>query len=221
LLTVFENSYGQLPELLDIGGPYGIKKGKPVGLKRFNNLLKTEGYEKFYAMTMSDKNNNVWIHFLDNAHELDNKGWPFGYQELIIGHKKPTFSIDLLRVADDIFEVFKFDYGYITQLPDNYDLMNESKIRNTLGMIASGHSKTDLTWRNNTNKVLIGDLKNVYAINLLNDKQADRIKSMNFATREFNDKIHLWTIENDKVGTVREQFKKELIINTVPNTRFV
>jgi hypothetical protein len=217
LLATFEESYGQLPELLDIGGPYGIKKGKPVGVKRFNNLLRTKGYEKFYALTMSDKKANAWIHFLDNAHELDTKNWPFGYQELIIGHKKPTYSSDLLRVANDIFEVFKFDYGYITQLPDNYDLINESRIRNMLGMITSGHSKEDWTWRNNTNKVLTGDIKDVYVINLLNDKQANKIKSMNFVTKEFNDKIHLWTVENDKVRAVRDKLKEDLIINTVAN----
>jgi hypothetical protein len=221
LLANFESCYGQGPDLLDIHGPYGVQKGRPIGVKRFKNLLQTKGFEKFYGLTMANKNHEIHVNFLDNAHELHIKGWPFGYQELIIGHKKPAYSCDLLKVARDIHEVFKFDYGYITQLPDNYDLASESRIRNTLGMISSDDSPTDRIWRKNTNKILTGDIKDVYPTNLLNDRQADKINHMNFDIKKFNNKISLWTVENDKLMTIREQLKKDLIINTVPNSVLV
>jgi hypothetical protein len=220
LLKIFATCYGEMPKLLDIDGPYGIPKGRPVGVKRFINLLQSKGYDKFYGLTMSDKNHGAWIHFLDTAHELDKKGWDFGYQELIIGHKRPLFSCDLLQVAAEIYKTFEFDYGYIAKLPDNYDLMNESKIKRTFGMISTTNSPTDWTWRNNTNRILDGAIKDVYPTNLLNQAQADSIKLKGFEMTKLNDKISLWSVENDNLETIRNQLQGELIINTVPNKMF-
>lgn len=221
LLKTFETCYGDMPELLDIGGPYGIAKGQPVGVKRFASLLQSKGYEKFYALTMSDKNHETLIHFLDTAHELDKTGEDFGYQELVIGHKRPLFSCDLLKVADEIYSVFEFDYAYITQLPENFDIIKESRVKKMFGVISSVDSPADWTWRNNTNKILTGAIKDVYSTNLLNDIQGEKIRAMGFEMTKFNDKISIWKVEENKLKTVRDQLKSELIINTVPNKKYV
>jgi hypothetical protein len=214
LLGIFERHYDQAPVSFDICGPYGIPKGKRVGIKRFNNLLQTKGYEKFYGFSMENRNHEICFEFLDTSKDLKLNGWSHGYQELIIAHNNPPYSINLLQIAGEIFEVFKCDYGYITQLPNNYDLASESKITNMLGMISTVHSTIDWSWRANTNRILTGNIKDVYPINLLNDQQTNKINKMNFEVRKFNDTISIWSIKEDERKTIREKLKQELIINT-------
>lgn len=216
LLKTFETCYGETPKLLDIHGPYGIAKGRPVGVKRFINLLQSKGYDKFYGLTMSNKSHEAWIHFLDTAHELDKKGWDFGYQELIIGHKIPLYSCDLLQVSADIYNSFEFHYAYITQLPDNFDIIRESKIKKMFGVISTADSPTDWIWRKNTNKILTGAIKDVYSTNLLNEIQGEKIREMGFEVTRINDKIFVWKVEKKKLKAIRDQLKSELIINTAP-----
>lgn len=207
LLKCFEDCSGQAPKQLDIHGPYGIAKGRTVGVKRFLNLLQTKGYEKFYALTMSDKNQDVWIHFMDTAHELDTMAWDFGYQEIVIGHKTPLFLCDLQHISAKIYNVFPFDYGYITELPNNFDLIDESKIKSSVSI-------TDWPWRKNTNKILTGAIKDVYPTNLLNDGQADMVKQLGYEVTKFNDEIYVWNVDKDELSVIRQQLRNELIINT-------
>ncbi len=96
----------------------------------------------------------------------------------------------------------------------NFDLLNETKIKTMFGVTSITQSAFDFNWRKNTNRILAGDIKDVYPINLLNEKQADKIRSMGFELTNFGDQVFLWKVGKDDVKKVRAQLKNELIINT-------
>ena len=50
LIAACETYFGQPPKKFDIGGPYGIRKGQPVGIRSFRNRLAKRGHEDYYAL---------------------------------------------------------------------------------------------------------------------------------------------------------------------------
>lgn len=173
LLRVYSDYYKEAPKLFDIYGPYLISKGRPVGLKRFKNLLDKYGYEKFHGLIMADKEHTRYIYFTDNAQDLKKRNLANGYQELIFAQQVPAFGADLRGAALTIFKSFKFDYGYITYLPENFEVLNEAKLTGWLGSIGTTYSAADMTWRKNTRLILDGEIKDVYEFNILNQKQTE------------------------------------------------
>ena len=51
LLELFESDFGELPKEFVIHGPYGIPKGRHIGIRAFKNKLKLKGHEKYYALS--------------------------------------------------------------------------------------------------------------------------------------------------------------------------
>lgn len=221
LVQTFEKYFGEAPDSFDIHGPYGILKGQNVGLKRFKTLLQSKGYDKFHGLTITNKSNSKCIEFLDTSDNLERKGWTYGYQELIIGHQILEHKSDLVKVANEIYEVFKFDYGYITYLPDNFDLSSESKIKK--GILTSGTSVSvsDLTWRSQIQLVLEGKLKDIYEVNILNSKQVENIKSSVVDVKYLNRQLYTWTVDKNEIGNFKLLLKDELLISTVPNKSYL
>lgn len=221
LVQAFEKYFNEAPDSFDIQGPYGIRKGQFVGLKRFKTLLQSKGYDKFYGLTITNKSNSKCIEFLDTSIDLELKGWTHGYQELIIGHKTIEQQSDFIRIANEIFEVFKFDYGYITYLPDNFELSTETKIKKGLLTSGTSVSVSDLKWRSQIQLILEGRLKDIYDVNILNAKQFENIRSKVTDLKYLNIGLFTWTVDKKEKGKYKSLFKDELLINTVPNTMYV
>ena len=211
LVQTFEKYFGEAPDSFDIHGPYGIPKGQNVGLKRFKTLLQTKGYDKFYGLTITNKSNSKCIEFLDTSDNLKQKGWTYGYQELIIGHQILEHQSDLVKVANEIYEVFKFDYGYITYLPNNFDLSTETKFKKGFLTLGTSVSVSDLNWRSQVQLVLKGKLKDIYDVNILNSKQVENIKSHKVDVKYLNGQLYTWTVDKKEIEKFKVLFKNELL----------
>lgn len=203
LVQTFEKYFGEAADCLDIHGPYGIRKGQTVGIKRFKTLLQSKGYDKFHGLTITNKSYSKCIEFLDTSDNLERKVSTYGYRELIIGHQTLEQQSDFVKVANEIYEVFKFDYGYITYLPDNFDLSTETKIRK--GFLTSGVSVSvsDLKWRSQIHLILEGKLKDIYDVNILNAKQFENIKSKVTDVKHLSNGLYAWTVDKPE----KEKFK--------------
>jgi hypothetical protein len=211
LVQTFEKYFGEAPDSFDIHGPYGIRKGQNVGLKRFKTLLQTKGYDKFYGLTITNKSNSKCIEFLDTSDNLEQKGWTYGYQELIIGHQILEQQSDLVKVANEIYEVFKFDYGYITYLPDNFDLSTETKIKKGFLTLGTSVSVSDLKWRSQVQLILEGKLKDIYDVNILNARQFENIRSNVTDVKYLNNGLYTWTVDKAEKERFKSKFKDVLI----------
>lgn len=192
LVQTFEKYFGEAPDSFDNLGPYGIGKGQTVGLKRFMTLLQSKGHDKFYGLTITNKSNSKCIQFLDTSDDLERKESTYRYRELIIGRQILEQQSDLLRVAREIYEVFKFDYGYITYLPDNFDLSTETKIKKGLFTSETSVSASELKWRSQIQLLLEGKLKDIYDVNILNAKQFENIKSKVTDVKYLNTGLYTW-----------------------------
>lgn len=219
LMQSFTEYFGEAPESFNISGPYGIRKGQDVGLKRFKTLLQSKGYDKFYDLTITNKRNSKIIEFLDTSDNLERKGGTYGYQELIIGYQILEQQIDLLKNINAIYEVFKFDYGYITDLPDNFDLSTESKIKRSFLTLEISVTASDLNWRSQIQLVLKGKLKDIYEVNILNLKQVENLNSNQLDMKYLNEQFYTWTIDKKEIGNFKSLLRDELLVNKIPNSR--
>ena len=211
LVQTFEKYFGEAADSFDIHGPYGIRKGQTVGLKRFKTLLQSKGYDKFYGLTITNKSYSKCIEFLDTSDNLERKVSTYGYRELIIGHQILEQQLDLVKVANEIYEVFKFDYGYITYLPDNFDLLSETRIKKGLLSSEVEVSASDLNWRSQIHLVLKGKLKDIYDVNILNSKQVENIKSYEVNVKYLNRQLYTWTVDKKEIEKFKVLFKDELL----------
>jgi hypothetical protein len=211
LVQTFEKYFGEAADSFDIHGPYGIRKGQTVGLKRFKTLLQSKGYDKFYALTITNKTNSKCIEFLDTSDDLERKVSTSGYRELIIGHQILEQQSDFVKVANEIYEVFKFDYGYITYLPENFDLLTEAKIMKGLLTSGTSVSVSDLRWRSQIQLILEGKLKDIYDVNILNARQFENIRSKVTDVKYLNTGLYTWTVDKAEKEKFKSLFKDVLL----------
>ena len=185
LLALFQKCFGELPKHFDIHGPYGVKKGSTVGIKSFRNKLEKRGHGDYYALTG----------YADGYSE-----GPFGfdclfdamtnschtYNEIVIWYLPDKYEVNVNECVSALIEVFPIDYGYVVDLPYNYDVNTEAKNTNSFWSIIFGfksiHNK--LGWCGNIASVLEGKIPDLFSVNFLNDKQADELKSIGLQSQQ-------------------------------------
>lgn len=73
------------------------------------------------------------------------------------------------QIADKLTKQYEFDYGYITNLPSNYDSETERKIKKGIFSNALEINEIDHVWTFHSVGILEGFIKSIYSVNYLNN----------------------------------------------------
>jgi hypothetical protein len=87
--------------------------------------------------------------------------------DIIMVFPRVIITIDFLQnFLEKIFHIESFDYGYVCFLPEKYDVIFENKP-------GKGNTRTEIKKTKQLVDIKSGFIKDVYPINILNDKQIE------------------------------------------------
>jgi hypothetical protein len=169
LLSMTTDVFGEYPQEFDIQGPYGISKGRSVGIKGFRSKLAKRGHEDYYGL---DANSGGSFGFFSQLKARTGGG--HFYDEVCVWFAVDQHQIDAMALARSVALLMPVDYGYITDFPSGYDLRVESPRKRLLfGGYALRETADHAHWRANIPNVLEGMIRDVYPYNFLNRRQVE------------------------------------------------
>jgi len=173
LIAACETYFGQPPKKFDIGGPYGIRKGQPVGIRSFRNRLAKRGHEDYYALWAREEDS---FGFDCSFRRLTSTEYTFS--ELLFWYETKKHDARILDIATDLIKVFPVDYGFVADFPDNYSLSWESAIKKTWSSWTTEPNVEFNLWKDNIASVFDGHVRKLYPYNFLNPVQTEALAAM-------------------------------------------
>ena len=98
------------------------------------------------------------------------------YSELVFWYHLATKVVDVVSLASRLSSAFPRDYGFVVDLPEDYDVMAESKIETTFFGVSVKSNEQLFQWRGEIGGVLKGKVRGLYQYNFLNDAQAEELR---------------------------------------------
>ncbi len=174
LIEVCRNIFGKTPADYDIYGPYGIPKGKTIGQQAFLKRLQDKGHDKYTGYTASVPNEFGFTCSFYSRSDTSS----CAFVELVFWYGASQFAVDLPHLTKIIANAFPINYGYVLDLPDNYDVMMEMPIKKGIfGTSVSTNSK-QYKWHQSVGRITEGGVRDLYRYNLLNPSQVDALGKM-------------------------------------------
>lgn len=124
---------------------------------------------------------------------------PIEFQLAVRGEKCDEESNQ--NFVSDFYNIFKFDYGYIVDLGENYDFPTERKVKTGLFSQTVTVDESDRTWRFHIAGVSHGFLKKLYQSNYINQSHLENpvisslIERGVGKTKKVNENITLWQLD--------------------------
>ncbi|MDP5138638.1 hypothetical protein [Rheinheimera baltica] len=162
ILDVFESMLEEMPKNFDIDGPYGISKGRTVGIDSFKNKLHQKGHEKYYAL-MGRTENRLGFHALFEANRPNTT-----YSEIIFWFKKNSYTVPfkelIQRVIDPLSASCAFQFDFV----EGFDIFAESKIKKGFFGVSVEVNSATTQW---IDQYESGGYRDIFAFNLLSEEQ--------------------------------------------------
>lgn len=163
VLRVFETLFHEMPTGFDISGPYGISKGKTIGLATFKRKLERIGHEKYYGLYGATEE-KFGFRLLFNA-----KLEQLTYTELIFWYPKDEWKIDFKQLVRIVMDAFSLSCAYEIEIDEGFDIGVEKKIKRGLfGGVSLEISYDHLRWILGAKD---GAIRAVFDHNIWNEKQ--------------------------------------------------
>jgi hypothetical protein len=175
LLSTCEQFFGSMPETFDMHGPYGISKGKSVGLAAFRNKLAKRGHDAYYALNGECESSfgfSCLLRAKTDARHL--------YDELLVWFTTERHAVQILDLAERLVRLFPTDYGFVADFPSDYDLSMEGRRNKTLSGYTLSEDPEHSRWRGAIATVLEGKIRKLYRYNFLNPRQVEALLSLGF-----------------------------------------
>ncbi|WP_395008078.1 hypothetical protein [Undibacterium sp.] len=169
LLEVCKTSFGEYPKEYDIYGPYGIRKGASVGLKAFRNKLAKFGHEKYYGLIgFTDNRFGFQLSF---SHQIEK----VSFSELIVWYSDKIDRKNFEDICQPLLETFNVSSGFEIDIPEDYSVSSETKIRrgwlSTSVVVSFEHKK----WIKDVSE---GCVRGLFRNNIFNRQQAENMKKI-------------------------------------------
>ncbi len=162
ILDAFENILGETPKNFDINGPYGIPKGRTIGIELFKNKLHQKGHEKYFAI-FGETEKRLGFHALFNANRPDTT-----YTEVVFWFKKALYSGLFQDIVQNVIGPLNASCAFQLDFAEGFDIFAESKIKNGFFgksvTVPSAHKE----WIDKYEK---GGYRDVFAFNLFSRAQ--------------------------------------------------
>ena len=172
ITKTWRSTVGNAPLSYDIYGPYGIAKGRTVGLQAFENKLQRKGHEAYSGYSANDgQRAGFHVNFFGSP--------PYGvrFLEIVFWFASSELQIDPSKIVQGISEVARIDYGYVSELPGNYDVFAEAPIKRGIFGISVDVGNNPLSqWYKSVHLITEGQVRDIYSINFLNQKQVDALR---------------------------------------------
>ena len=175
LLSSCEQFFGSAPTKFDIHGPYGISKGRSVGIKAFRNKLAKRGHADYYGLE-----GGLGEPFGFSCVFVPERDAQSGCDHLLVWFNVQTHAANVLDLAKRLMRFFPANYGYVDDFPADYVLQVESRPKWALFGTSLKENPEHSRWRLRTHIVLEGRVRDIYRCNLLNVMQADALRSLAF-----------------------------------------
>ena len=158
-----------MPEKFDINGPYGIAKGRTVGIEAFKNKLHQKGHEKYFALFgLTEK--RLGFHALFDANRPNTT-----YTEIIFWYKKGLYSVSFKDLAQIVIGPLSASCAFQFDFVEGLDIFVESKIKNGFFGISV---KVNSTHKECIDKYENGGYRDIFAVNLFNSTQYSTVTKM-------------------------------------------
>lgn len=171
VLAAWRSATGALPDGFDIYGPYGIAKGRPVGLKSFLAKLHKKGHSAYYGYSASHQGHGgLHVSFFEAP------PYSAAFVEIVFWLHEPIAADAAIEMVSQLLAKHKIDYGYLIELPSDHDPLSESRIkRGILGTSISVGSNSLHKWHKQVPALRDGRMRDIYSLNFLNAKQVEQI----------------------------------------------
>lgn len=175
LLSTCDKFFGATPTKFDIYGPYGIPKGRGVGIKAFRNKLAKRGHGDYYGLSGGiGEPFGFWCFFMSE------KEGQLGWDELVVWFDFEAQGIEVPELAKTILSFFPANYGYVKEFPADYLVPSESRPKKTFWGVTYIGDPEYGNWASRISTVLEGRVRNVYRFNLINPAQIQSLRSLGF-----------------------------------------
>ena len=175
ILGQCERYFGGMPTQFDIHGPYGIPKGRSIGLQAFRNKLVRRGHADYYALNGEIPGSFGFSCLFDARTRTAHV-----YTELVFWYLVSLHQVNVELLVASLSRSFPIDYGFVIDLPPDYSVVMESKIKKTMFGAGVSTNKEFHRWRGEINTVLTGKVRGLYPYNFLNDAQVNELLSLGF-----------------------------------------
>lgn len=192
------------------------------GDKAFNslnaliNFLESEEHRNSITYLYGMQSKTIENSFLYN-NVLDN------IRKLHISEKPKYTYVSIMLILDNIVQInaiqeffyqlssFQFDYGYYFESDLSSDIHNE-RPKKKFWQLSNKNSESEVFWTNHLSSVLQGFFRNIYRVNLLNEKHIQN-DDINFIYKKYgelskiSDKNFIWILSDDEVKNVSKDIQ--------------
>lgn len=171
LLDAFETQLNELPHDYDIHGPYGIAKGRSVGIKAFKNKLQLKGHSKYSALSgTTDSRLGFEVRFHFKVGEIS-------YSEIVIWYNPLYFAPTFSEIAELINRSFPISCAYEIEIDlERMTVFENPMKRGWLGGLSIKMAYEHLQWIKDFQN---GAYRGIYKKNLFSDLQLNLIRKDN------------------------------------------
>lgn len=172
VLAAWKGATGTLPADFDIYGPYGIAKGRSVGLTTFLAKLQKKGHSAYSGYSgVDDGSGGLHMSFFETP------PYSAAFVEVVLWLYAPIAIDAAIEMVRQIRAVHQIDYGYLTELPSDHDPVSEARIkRGILGGTSVSVGNNSLSkWYQQIQALNHGCVRDIYSLNFLNAKQVGQI----------------------------------------------
>ncbi|SFG87402.1 hypothetical protein SAMN05518865_12115 [Duganella sp. CF458] len=171
VFAAWKSVTGTLPEDFDIDGPYGIAKGRTVGLKSFLSKLQKKGHSAYHGYTgVHEDHGGLHVSFFEAP------PYSAAFVEIVLWLYEPNAVDAAVEMVRQLLAMHKIDYGYLIELPHDHDPVSEPRIkRGILGTSISVGNNSLNKWHRQVQTLQDGLVRDIYSLNFLNAKQVEQI----------------------------------------------
>lgn len=193
-------------------------KAKHFDINYKSNFLTKKGFEKalmqkknlFFCIVDFDSDNTNTLFIIDNQSlnliEKPKKSTIDFYFQI---SKKYFDENSITELANNLIEKSHFDYGFITQLDSNFDLITERKIKKNIFSSSTNVSSEDHNWHLNKKEILNGEIKDFYQINYLNkshitNSKFEKIIKEHGDLYKISNQIYKWHLTDKEIEKLKQ-----------------
>jgi hypothetical protein len=175
VLSASQRFFSSTPNRFDIHGPYGISKGRSVGIKAFRNKLAKRGHADYYGLEGYCEESFGFSCLFEAITGVGHR-----YDELLMCFAIDRHQVDVLDLAEALIKLFPSDYGFIQDFRSDDNVMAEARRKRTLFGYTLKEDPEHSRWRSAIPTVLDGKIRKVYRYNLLNEAQVQALAPFDF-----------------------------------------
>jgi hypothetical protein len=205
LLKAWRGAMGGPPDTFDIDGPYGIAKGRGVGLQAFENKLRKKGHDAYHGYVAWDRQRaGFCVSFLASP------PYSTSFVEIVLWFDSAAVAINAVDMVNELALAVRIDYGYVFDLPGNFSPLSEAPIKRGIfgsSIQVGGNALSE--WNKEIHLVAEGGIRDIYPVNFLNSRQVDAVRGFSeFEMKAIAGGLHVLQVDDAaELANLKKRFR--------------